>query len=53
MTYSTWGNLIAVLKHVANSEEAEESDSALELFSEILAMRAFDTSTVMALLAPD
>lgn len=52
MTHGTWSNLIAVLKHVANSEEAQESDRALAIFSEILSLRTFDTSTVMALLAP-
>ena len=52
MKQTTWSSLIAVLRHIANSEEPQESDLALELFAEILSMRAFDTSTVMALLAP-
>ena len=53
MQQSTWANLVTGLKVVANQPDAEESDQALNIFAEIIAVRPYDTSQVMTLLQPE
>ena len=53
MTQSTWENLIAGLRFIANQSDIEESENALNIFADIIAARPYDTSQVMAILKPD
>ena len=46
----TWELLVDCLKFVANQPDADESEKALSIFADIMSLRAYDTSTVMALL---
>ena len=52
MMESTWSELITALRFIANYAEQAESDLALESFADIISIRPYDTSTVMALLRP-
>ena len=52
MMESTWSELIQALRFIANYAEQSESDLAVESFADIISIRPYDTSTVMALLAP-
>ena len=53
MTQSTWEDLIAALRFMANQSDIEESEHALNIFADIIAARPYDTSQVMAILKPD
>ena len=52
MIEQTWRDLIKVLRFVANSEDQADADDALNLFAEIIALRPWDTSQVIAILKP-
>ena len=50
MKETTWAYLIDILKFIANQSDVEESEKALSIFAEIITLRAYDTSTVIAYL---
>ena len=50
MKETTWAYLIEILKFIANQSNVEESEKALSIFAEIITLRAYDTSTVIAYL---
>ena len=53
MTQSTWEQLIAGLRFIANQSDSEESEKALNIFADIIAARPYDTSQVIAILKPE
>jgi len=52
MCESTWRDLITALRFIANQADPSESDKALSVFSDIIAVRPYETSWIITLLKP-
>ena len=51
MTDTHWQDLIQCLRFVANQSDQGESRDALSIFAEIIRVRSYDTSRIMAILS--
>ena len=50
MSDDNWQDLITCLRFVANQSDPTENKEALALFAEIIRVRPYDTSRIMAIL---
>ena len=53
LTDAHWADLLQCLRFVANQADKVESHDALSLFADIIKVRSYDTSRVMAILNPN